>query len=141
MSIRAHREIAEKTYFREQARCMHSQANFISRRSERLYNDMRLLSTICPLAYISTDVPPSTMEDLDSKADMQTKVLFKPDDCSSVVNNGDTVNVHYTGWTTDGKKFDSSQDRNKAFTFKVGDGRVIKGWDVRIDRCFNVFRL
>ena len=42
---------------------------------------------------------------------------------------GKTISVHYTGWLTDGTKFDSSLDSGKPFQFNLGAGMVIKGWD------------
>lgn len=42
---------------------------------------------------------------------------------------GNLVSVHYTGWLTNGTKFDSSVDRRESFSFPLGGGKVIRGWD------------
>jgi FKBP-type peptidyl-prolyl cis-trans isomerase len=46
---------------------------------------------------------------------------------------GQTVKVHYTGWLTTGKKFDSSVGTSSPFEFKLGASEVIKGWDEGVD--------
>ena len=58
---------------------------------------------------------------------LQSEILREGN--GAVATAGQTVTVHYVGTLTDGKKFDSSRDRGQGFTFKLGAGQVIEGWD------------
>lgn len=60
---------------------------------------------------------------------LKYEILVEGESGAQSAQMGDTVGVHYTGWLEDGTKFDSSVDRVMPFSFVLGRGMVIKGWE------------
>ena len=60
---------------------------------------------------------------------MTTTVKLKAHDGENNAKEGDTVEVHYVGTLEDGTQFDSSRDRGDTFSFTIGEGYVIQGWE------------
>eukprot|EP01119_Soliformovum_irregulare_P005635 TRINITY_DN17394_c0_g1_i1.p1 TRINITY_DN17394_c0_g1~~TRINITY_DN17394_c0_g1_i1.p1 ORF type:complete len:141 (+),score=36.58 TRINITY_DN17394_c0_g1_i1:29-451(+) len=63
------------------------------------------------------------------KPQLRIGVTHRPETCDRKTKAGDTLKIHYTGTLQDGTKFDSSLDRGDPFSFRLGSGQVIKGWD------------
>ena len=86
----------------------------------------------------ATATTPSTPSDASGAAAAAAKEISMPSGLKyvdlkvgdgQIAETGMTAQVHYTGWLTDGTKFDSSVDRGQPFSFKLGAGQVIRGWD------------
>ena len=75
-------------------------------------------------ATLAEDVDPATVT---TDSGLQYQILQAGD--GDVAKAGKLVKVHYTGWLTDGTKFDSSVDRGEPLEFKLGAKQVIAGWD------------
>ncbi|XP_054744266.1 peptidyl-prolyl cis-trans isomerase FKBP2 [Anastrepha obliqua] len=69
----------------------------------------------------------STKED--AKPTVKIGIKKRVENCEVKARKGDTIHVHYRGTLLDGSEFDSSYERQKAFTLKLGLGQVIKGWE------------
>jgi peptidylprolyl isomerase len=63
----------------------------------------------------------------------ELKITVNKEGSGEIAENGMSVSVHYTGKLEDGTEFDSSIPRGKPFTFTLGAGQVIKGWDIGVE--------
>ena len=92
-----------------------------------LHFDVELVEVI--EAFVDTDFSLPGRED---NTDSGLRMIIHTEGNGEKPNAGQTVTVHYTGLLETGQKFDSSHDSGRPFTFPLGQGRVIKGWDEAI---------
>lgn len=77
--------------------------------------------------------PPEVSADKFVSKDGLQYAILQEGQSTETADSGEGVMVHYTGWLQNGESFDSSHNRNKPFTFPLGGGRVIKGWDKGVE--------
>ncbi|KIJ31261.1 hypothetical protein M422DRAFT_214367 [Sphaerobolus stellatus SS14] len=87
---------------------------------------MHLTGFILPFFLAFAGVASAAKGDVTS---LQIGIKYKPKDCPVKAEVKDQLQMHYTGALIDGTKFDSSLDRGQPFTFYLGAGQVIQGWD------------
>ncbi|KAK4049809.1 Peptidyl-prolyl cis-trans isomerase fpr2 [Microbotryomycetes sp. JL201] len=88
-----------------------------------------MLSVGVSLLYFSTTAAASTGSSGAPKGELKIEVTHKPAQCFIKSQKGDSLSMHYDGALIDGTPFDSSRKRGQPFTFTIGRGQVIQGWE------------
>ncbi|KAM0790285.1 hypothetical protein ACM66B_005587 [Microbotryomycetes sp. NB124-2] len=88
-----------------------------------------MLSVGVSLLYFSSTASASGAAGGASNGELKIDVTHKPSQCFIKSQKGDVLSMHYDGELANGTPFDSSRKRGKPFTFTLGKGQVIKGWD------------
>ncbi|NP_001280273.1 FK506-binding protein 1 precursor [Acyrthosiphon pisum] len=97
---------------------------------------LRALAAVCAAVALAQAAEPQQQQGQSETLANGLKIeyVYTLDGCEPKSKNNDMLTMHYTGKLVDGTKFDSSHDRDQPFTFQLGVGQVIKGWDLGLTK-------
>lgn len=100
---------------------------------------LRALAAVCAAVALAQAAEPQQQQGAAGQSEtlangLKIEYVYTLDGCEPKSKINDMLTMHYTGKLVDGTKFDSSHDRDQPFTFQLGVGQVIKGWDLGLTK-------